>query len=92
MTVDIRMLASAQRKRAVAGILTLAEDVFADRLSDEEWEEFRGQVMSSIGNYHDFILDVLKVSRDDSLRNEEAVRLIRAVHDSQLRLERSMVD
>lgn len=88
----IRRLAGEQRRRFIAGMLGAAEGTtWWSKLTPVEQRAFRERVMSSVGTYHDFMLDVIKVSHDDtSIRNEHAIDLIQQVHASQARLERSM--
>lgn len=92
MSETVRKLAGEQRKRLVGGILGHAERTFYDRLSRTEQREFRQVVLASAAAYHDFILDVIKVGREDAVRNEAAIDLLQAVHDSQRRLERTFGD
>lgn len=88
----IRRLAGEQRRRFIAGMLGAAESTqWWPKLSAPEQRAYRDRVMSSVGTYHDFMLDVIKVTHDDdSIRNEHAIELIQQVHASQTRLERSM--
>lgn len=88
----IRDLAAEQRKRLVASILGQAERTFKQKLTPREWADFRDKVMDSIGTYHDFLLDVIKVSRDGMIRNEEAIRIIEQIHASQVRMERHLTE
>lgn len=88
----IRGLATEQRKRFIASMLNAAEQSpWWSRLNAGERSAFRDKVLASVGVYHDFMLDVLKVSNEGSMRNELAVSLIQQVHDSQRRLERALV-
>lgn len=88
----IRGLATEQRKRFIASMLNAAEQApWWSRLNPGEKTAYREKVLACVGIYHDFMLDVLKVSSQDSVRNELAVSLIQQVHDSQRRLERTLV-
>lgn len=91
MADDImRRLAGEQRRRFIAAILGAAEtSTWWSKLSVQEQKAYRDKVLSSVGNYHDFMLDVIKVSNDDVIRNEHAINLLQQVHDSQRRLERA---
>jgi hypothetical protein len=83
----VRRIVTEQRNRLVATLLTHLEPKLRPA-REREWQETRKVVMDAVGTYHDLVLDVLKVSREDgSIRNETAVELIRAVHTSQRRIE-----
>jgi hypothetical protein len=88
----IRRLAGEQRRRFIAGMLGAAESsTWWSKLNTTEQRSYRERVMTSVGTYHDFMLDVIKVTHDDdSIRNERAIELIQQVHASQARLERTM--
>lgn len=86
MADEVRELIIEQRKRLVASLLSEAESTLKPKVSAQEWNAFRSKVLDSVGTYHDFILDVLKVSRRSSVLNEEAVRLIKQIHVGQQRL------
>lgn len=86
----MRRLASEQRKRFVAGLLGAIEtSAWYDRLAQTERRALREKVLVSVGTYHDFMLDVIKVG-DAGTVNEHALTIIQAVHDSQRRLERRL--
>lgn len=87
----IRSLAVEQRKRLVASLMSYAEQSpWWGKLSSIEQREFRKKVLDSVGTYHDFILDIVKVTSEDSLVNEQAIGLIQQVHAGQARLERAL--
>ena len=87
----VRRLLSEQRRRLVASLLGSVETApWWGRLNPQEQRSLREKVLASIGVYHDFVLDVVKVGGDDSVRNEEALHLIQAVHASQSRLEQHL--
>lgn len=92
MSDDItRRLAVEQRKRLVASIMNFAEGARWWRsLSRDEQIAFREKVLNSVGQYHDFILDVIRVGNEDTIRNEQALELIQQVHTSQRRLEKNV--
>jgi len=79
----IKKLAIEQRRRLIASVLNAVDHETDSRAR-------RDKIIASINVYHDFLLDVVKVSDDDSVRNEHALTLIAAVHESQQRLERSV--
>lgn len=92
MSDMVRSLLGEQRKRAVASILNAAEQSgWWRKLDPAEQREYRSKVLTSLGVYHDFCLDVTKVSGENAVRNDLAVGLIQQVHDSQRRLERTLV-
>lgn len=83
----IRALAIEQRKRLVGSIMrTMEQSAWWSRLQREQQEEIRNKVLDSVGRYHDFMLDVIKVGHDDSVRNDHAITLIEQVHASQREL------
>ena len=85
----IRALAIEQRKRLVGSIMRSMESAaWWGRLTREQQEELRNKVLDSIGRYHDFMLDVIKVGHDDSMRNDHAIALIEQVHAGQRELMR----
>jgi hypothetical protein len=88
----IRALAIEQRKRLVGGVMSYAEkSPWWGRLTKDQQEDLRDKVLDSIGRYHDFMLDVIKVGHDDSVRNDHAIALIEQVHASQRELVRALV-
>ena len=85
----IRALAIEQRRRLVGSIMrTMEQASWWPRLDKAQQEEIRDKVLDSIGRYHDFMLDVIKVGHDDSVRNDHAIALIEQVHASQRELMR----
>jgi len=77
----VRNLLGEQRKRLTGAIMTHAEQTFYERLSVKERNEFRDKVLSSISQYHDTVLDILKSSVDDGFMvNEDALRMIAQIH------------
>lgn len=82
----VRNLLAEQRNRLVATVLTKVEP----RVPKSQWRTCRQEIMDAIGIYHDLVLDVLKVTGDGTLRNEEALRLIQAVHESSRRIESAL--
>lgn len=87
----VRRLAVEQRKRLIAGIMgNMENSPWWGRLQSPEQRAIREKVLTSIGNYHDFMLDVIKVGSEDTIRNEYAVELLEAVHHGQRRIEQSL--
>lgn len=88
----IRALAIEQRKRLVGSIMRSVEaSAWWPRITRDQQEELRDKVLDSIGRYHDFMLDVIKVGHDDSMRNDHAIALIEQVHASQRELAKALV-
>lgn len=84
----VRRLAVEQRKRLVASLLgSMETSAWWSKLNVAEQRAIRDKVLTSIGNYHDFMLDIIKVGTEDTGRNEYAVQLIESVHAGQRRLE-----
>ena len=82
----VRLLAE-QRKRCLATILTCAESSsWWSRLSAPQQDTYRDQVRAALAVFYDLTRDVIKVTDDDSARNDLALDLIRAVHTQQSRL------
>jgi hypothetical protein len=78
--MDERRLIVEQRRRLVAAVLGEAETTMRPHVPAAEWSAFRQKVLDAVGVYHDLVLDVLKVSRDDVVRNERALELLEAIH------------
>jgi hypothetical protein len=82
----VRLL-SEQRKRCLATILTAAESSpWWPRLSDGQQSAYRDQVRAALSIFYDLARDILKVTEDDTVRNELALQLIRSVHAQQLQI------
>lgn len=84
-----RRLAVEQRKRLVASVMEYLEHNVYAGLSKEQQVELRSKILDSVGVYHDFVLDLLKVNRDEAIQNEETLRLLNAIHNDTRRLARS---
>lgn len=76
-----RKLAIEQRKRLTAAIMEHLEAAAYPHLDQPQRTEMRTKVLDSIGRYHDFVLDVIKVGRSDAIRNDESLRLLRTIHN-----------
>lgn len=79
-----------QRKRAVGTIMGAVESLAYPKLSQAEQRSLRQQILSGVGAYHDFVLDVLKVKGDDMLQNEQTLRLLNEIHHGQSRIESAL--
>jgi hypothetical protein len=88
----VRALAIEQRKRLVGGVMSYAEkSSWWGRLTKDQQEDLRDKVLDSIGRYHDFMLDVIKVGHDDSIRNEHAIAMIEQIHAGQRELTQALM-
>lgn len=87
----LRQMAMEQRKRLVAGVMNAAEgSPWWSRLKPEEQRAYRQMVMDKIGVYHDFMLDMIKVSDETQVVSEDTVRLLERVHVSLRNLEKTV--
>lgn len=84
----VKRLIIEKRKRVIATILGHAEREFlkTGKISRDEFETFRSATLLAIDTWHDLMLDILKISDEDMMRNEHAVELLERVHASQRRL------
>lgn len=89
---QVKKLAVEQRKRLIAGLLNVVEQsAWYKSLTEQQRRDYRSEVMTRVGTYHDFMLDVIKVaSDDDAVVNERALELLEQVHAGQRQLERSL--
>lgn len=89
---QVKRLAVEQRKRLIAGLLNAAEQSpWYKTLTEEQRRTYRAEVMTRVGTYHDFMLDVIKVaSEDEAAINERALSLLEQLHTGQRNLERSL--
>lgn len=77
----VRNLAVEQRRRLVGSLMEHLERHVYPSLAREQQQALRSKVMSSVGVYHDFILDVLKASiSDGSVVNESALELLAEIN------------
>lgn len=82
----VRLMAE-QRKRCLATILNSAEtSPWWNRLSETQQNTYRDQVRQALAVFYDLARDVIKVSDEDTTRNDLALDLIRAVHSQQVKL------
>jgi hypothetical protein len=86
----VRNLLIEQRKRMVGGIMAHAEQSgWWPKMSRSEQLAFRDKVLASTGAYHDVVLDCVKAAvGDGAVINEEAMGLIRDLHDREVRRDR----
>lgn len=78
-----RNLAIEQRKRLVGSLMDFIEKQVYPHLPSEKKKELRDKVLSSVGAYHDFVLDVFKASvNDGTMTNEVALELLRDIHSA----------
>jgi hypothetical protein len=81
-----RLLAE-QRKRCLATIMSNAESsTWWPSLTGAEQGEFREQVRHSLAVFYDLTRDVIKVTEDDTPRNELAIELITSMHTQQQKI------
>lgn len=83
-----RSFVGKRRERVVASIMGHVErQPWWKELTDRDRKLLRDKVLSSIGEYHDVILDLLRVIDDNSISSPEVVRILDLVHGSQRRVE-----
>jgi hypothetical protein len=88
MADELRRLAIETRKRAVGSIMTYIETTdWYPRLPVGQQKDLRDKILAGIGTYHDLVLDIIKVGHNDTMVNEETLRIIQLVHEGQRRLE-----
>jgi hypothetical protein len=76
----VRLLAE-QRKRCLATILNSAESsAWWSRLSEPQQNAYRDQVRAALAVFYDLTRDLIKVTEDDTVRNDLALDLIRSMH------------
>lgn len=87
----VRDLAVEQRRRLVGSLMDFVERQVYVYLPEENRRALRDKVLASVGVYHDFMLDVLRATvTDDVVTNEEAIVLLRSIHQAQTRLTRAL--
>lgn len=86
-STTVKLLAE-QRKRMLASIMRAAEaETWWGVLKRDEQERYRTKVVDSINVFYDFCRDVIKVSEEDGVSNDAAVKLLGQVHASQRTIE-----
>lgn len=87
----VRNLMLEQRKRLVGSLLSgIEQSDWYPELDNQERKQLRERVLSSVGSYHDVVLDVLKAATPDAIVSDDAIRLLQAVHDRTARIEREL--
>lgn len=71
-----------RRKRLVASIMGHAEREFFGQLTAEQREDFRDKTLDSIDEFYDLVRDLLKISSDQFMVNDEALDMLRQIHAS----------
>lgn len=87
----VKKLAIEHRGRLVASLMDVVEkDMLPSvptAVRGELKDRARTRVMQAVGSYHDFVLDCLKASvGQDSVVNEEYLRVLEAIHTDVKRL------
>lgn len=80
----IRTVAMENRRRLVGAVM----DHFDKRVMtalpvnvrQQVKDEFREKLYQAAGQYHDFVLDVIKASLSESTVNEVAIEMLREIH------------
>lgn len=82
----VRLMAE-QRKRCLATILNSAEQSpWWGKLTAVQQDTYRDQVRTALAVFYDLARDVIKVTDDDTVRNDLALDLIRSVHSQQIKI------
>jgi hypothetical protein len=82
-SITTRIVAE-QRKRLVASIMRSAEQSsWWRKLTGDEQVDYRDDVLSSINVFYELVRDIVKVSEDDGIRNDYAIKLIEKMHADQ---------
>lgn len=80
-------IVAEQRKRLVASVMRAAEQApWWHRLTSEQQADFREDVLSAINVFYELVRDIVKVSEDDGVRNDYAIKLIEKMHADQREL------
>lgn len=83
MSAAVIRVVTEQRKRCLATILGAAEtSPWWGRLTKEEQVAYRQRVIDSLGVFYDLCRDVIRVTDEDSVRNDHAVALIESIHNT----------
>lgn len=80
----VRNLASENRNRLVGALMGHFEREVAPLLPANErsrhMRAYRARVQAHVGQYHDFVLDLISAVPDDGAFNEDAMVMLREVH------------
>lgn len=82
-------LLGEQRKRMIASMLGAAEQsAWWRKLTTAEQRAFRDKMLSAVGVFYDFCRDIVKITGEDSIRNDYAVELLQQIHTTTTALHR----
>lgn len=88
-----RNVLNEQRRRLIGNLMQYMERNVYEHLTPDQQRELRSRVLTSVGQYHDVCLDMLKASIDDgTLVNEDAQRLMSRLSQQLDALRRDLVD
>lgn len=80
----VRRMAIKQRQRLLATLLGAAErSSWWPKLTPEEKRIYRDEVIVTLNPYHEFMLDLIGVSTEDSTRNERTLELLESIQQHQ---------
>jgi hypothetical protein len=89
-SVTTRIVAE-QRKRLVASVMRAAEQsTWWRKLTPNEQADFRDDTLTAINVFYELVRDIVKVSEDDGIRNDYAIKLIEKMHAEQRELVASL--
>jgi hypothetical protein len=86
----VKNLVIEQRRRLVGALMNYTEKNIYPHISPALQKEWRLQVMTAIGQYHDLVLDVLKAATAVNAVNEEYLMQLERIHQSTIRMERML--
>ena len=79
-----KTFAQENRQRLVAGVMGYFEREMLPQMPanvrSQALRAMRGRVQQCVGQYHDFVLDLIKSLPEDQVLNEEAFRLLERIH------------
>lgn len=80
----VRRMAIKQRGRLLAGVMGAAErSSWWGKLTPAERAGYREEIILTLNPYHEFMLDLIGITDEDSMRNERVVELLESVHAAQ---------
>lgn len=86
----VRNMAVETRSRVVAGVMNAFEQealpFLPANVRSQVQRAFRARVMASIGQYHDFVLDLISAVPEGVVLSEDAMVLLQEVHAGLARL------
>lgn len=80
---QVLRLITERRRRLVATVMGYAEREIFEQLSDAQQADFRRKIIGAIDDFADLMRDVIKVTSEESVVNDHALRLLEQIHDSQ---------